>query len=113
MYCDSCHFNVHFKKDKIGEFLYNHLNIEYGRKQHVQHIILYYLKKAKDVTEMQKKIYAVCGEGPMTDQTCQKCFLRFHTGAFSLGNAPQSGRPVELDRDNFEILIESNQWYTT
>ena len=77
--------------------------------------MLYYLKKVNNANEIQKKkkIYAVYGKGAMTDQTCQKLFLRFYIGDFSLDNAPQSGRPAELDSDKFEILIESNQCYTT
>ena len=35
--------------------------------QHSQHIMLYYFKKGKNATEMQKKIWAVCGEGAVTD----------------------------------------------
>ena len=37
--------------------------------QHFQHIMLYYFKKGKNTTEMQKKekICAVCGEGAVTD----------------------------------------------
>ena len=38
--------------------------------QHFQHIMLYYLKKGKNATEMPKKICAVYGEGAVTDQTC-------------------------------------------
>ena len=34
--------------------------------------MLYYFKKAKKATEMQKKICAVYGEGAVTDQMCQK-----------------------------------------
>ena len=46
---------------------------------HFQHIMLYYFKKGKNVTEMQtkKKICAVCGEGAVTDRTCQKWFAKF------------------------------------
>ena len=36
--------------------------------------MLYYLKKGKDATEMQKKICAAYGEGAMIDWTCQKWF---------------------------------------
>ena len=38
--------------------------------QHFQHIMLYYLKKGQNATEMPKKICAVYGEGAVTDQTC-------------------------------------------
>ena len=41
--------------------------------------MLYYFKKGRNTTEMQKrkKDFAVCGEGTVTDQTCQKCFVNF------------------------------------
>ena len=34
--------------------------------QHFQSIMLYYFKKGKNVTEMQKKMCAVYGEGAVT-----------------------------------------------
>ena len=46
-------------------------------KQHIQHIMLYYFKKGKNATETQKKICVVDGEGAVTDQTCQKWFVKF------------------------------------
>ena len=63
---------------KIGEFLCSHFNIEDERKYATfQHVILYYFKKGKNATETQKKICAVYGEGAVTDQTCQKWFVKF------------------------------------
>ena len=38
---------------------------------------------------------------------------KFHAGDFSLDDAPRSGRPVEVDSDQIETLIENNQRYTT
>ena len=32
--------------------------------------MLYYFKKGKNTTEMQKKICALCREGAVTDQMC-------------------------------------------
>ena len=52
------------------------------------------------------------GEGTVTDLTCQKWYAKFRAGDFSLDNAPRSGRPVELDNDQIETLIENNQCYT-
>ena len=49
-------------------------------EEHVQHfqcIMLYYFKKGKNVTEMQKETCVVCGESAVTDQTCQKWFPKF------------------------------------
>ena len=42
-----------------------------------------------------------------------KWFAKFYAGDFSLDDAPQSGRPVEVDSDQIQILIENNQHYTT
>ena len=66
--------------------------------QHFQHIMLYYFKESKNTTEMHKKIYAVYGEGAVTDPMCQKWFAKFCAGDFSLDDAPQLGRPVIKSR---------------
>ena len=84
-----------------------------GKKQHFQHIMLYYFKKGKNATETQKKICAAYGEGAVADRTCQKWFAKFCAGDFSLDDAPQSGRPVEVDSDQIETLIVDSQRSTT
>ena len=75
--------------------------------------MLYYFKKGKNATETHKKICALYGEGAVTDRTCQNWFAKFRAGDFSLDDAPQSGRPVEVDSDQIETIIENNQHYTT
>ena len=75
--------------------------------------MLYYFKKGKNTTEMQKKICAVYAENAVTNRMCQKRFAKFHAGDFLLDDAPQSGRSVEADRDQVETLTENNQHYTT
>ena len=54
------------------------------KKQHFRHIILYYFKKGKAGTEMQKKICAVYREGAVTDSMYQKWSVKFCAGDFSL-----------------------------
>ena len=76
--------------------------------QHFQHIMLYYFKKGKNVTEMQKKICAAYREGAVMDWMCQKWFEKFHVGDFSLDDAPQSGRPAEAGGNQIKALIENN-----
>ena len=39
--------------------------------------MLYYFKKSKNPTEMQKMVCAVYGEGAVTDWMCQKWFVQF------------------------------------
>ena len=67
------------------------------KKQHFWHIVLYYFKKGKNATEIHKKICAVYGEGAVTGRRCQKWFAKFRAGDFSLDEASQSCRPVEVD----------------
>ena len=50
-------------------------------------------------------------EGAMTDQKCQKWFVKFHGGDFLMDDAARSGRPVEVDSDKIKTLIENNQCY--
>ena len=81
-------------------------------KHHFWHIMLYYFKKDKHATETQKKICIVYREGAVTNRMCQKWFVKFHAGDFSLDGAPWSGRPDEVDSDQIETLIGNNQCYT-
>ena len=43
--------------------------------QHFWCILLYYFKKGKNATETDKK--DLCGEGAVTDRTCQKWLVEF------------------------------------
>ena len=74
--------------------------------------MLYYFKKGKNTIEMYKNVCAVYGEGAVTDRICQKWFAKFRAGDISLDEAPQWGRPVEVDSDQIETIIENNQCYT-
>ena len=44
---------------------------------------------------------------------CQKWFAKFCAGDFLLDYALCSDRPVEVDNDQIETIIENNQCYTT
>ena len=68
-----------------------------------------FLRKVKTTETNKKKSGAVYREGAVTDWTCQKWFAKFCTGAFSLDDAPQPGRPAEVDSDQVETLIDNSQ----
>ena len=71
--------------------------------------MLYYFKKGKNATQTHtQKICAMYGEGAVTDQMCQKWFVKFGAGDFSLENAPWSGRAVEVGSDQIKTLISNN-----
>ena len=77
-------------------------------KQHFLHIMLYYFKKSKNAIKMQNKICVVYGEGAVTD--CQKWLAKFHAGDFLIDDAPQLGRPVEID-SNRDINRKQSMLY--
>ena len=70
-------------------------------------------RQVKTQLKHKKKICAVYGEGAVTDRTCQKWFVKFRAGDFSLDDAPRSGRPAEVDNNQIETIIKNNQHYTT
>ena len=45
--------------------------------QHFLSIVLYYFKKGKNATAIKKKFCAAYREGSVTNQTCQKWFVKF------------------------------------
>ena len=95
---------------KTGEFLCSYFNIEDRRKrQYFWNFMLYYCKKGKNATEIQKKICAMYGQGAVTDWTCQKWLATFLAGDTSLGDAPWSGRLVEVDSNQIKTLVENSQ----
>ena len=80
--------------------------------QHFWSIMLYDFTKYKNAAEKQKQICTVCGEGAVTDQMCQKWFVMFYAEDFLLDDALRLGRPVEVDSDQIETLIENDQHST-
>ena len=68
-------------------------------------ILCFIISRKVKSQQMQKKICAVCEEGPVTDRMCHKWFEKFHTGDFLLDDAPRSGRSVEGDSDPIKTLI--------
>ena len=81
--------------------------------QHFWHIMLYYFKKGRSATEMQKKdlcsVWRRCCDWlNVSTVVCEVSCWRF-----LLDDASWSGRPVEVDSNQIKTLIENNQCYTT
>ena len=68
-------------------------------------------RKIKTKLKHTKKDCATYAEGAVTDRMCQKWFVKFHAGHFSLDDAPQLGRPVEAESNQIKTLIDNNQCY--
>ena len=72
---------------------------------HLQYIMLLLFQERSKCNWTQKTICAVCVEGTVTDQMCQKWFVKFCAGDFSLDDAPRLARIVEVDGDQIKTLI--------
>ena len=57
----------------------------------------------------KRKICAACGEGAVTDWTCQWGCAKYCAGDSSLDDdAPRSGRQVEVDSNQIKTLINND-----
>lgn len=96
---------------KSVDFCIAVLILKVEEKGKIFSILCCIISREKNTAETQKKICAVYGEGGVSDQTCQKWFVKFQAGDLSLGVAPQLGRAVEVDTDQVKTLIEQSALY--
>ena len=91
LYCDSCHISVHFFKNlsKLVNFCVAILMLKMEENmQHFIHIMLYYLKKDKNVTGTHKKvlcsIWRRCYNWlNVSKVVCEVSWWRFLAGQYS------------------------------
>ena len=84
-----------------------------NQKEHYRHILLFYFRKEKNASQTRKKLRAVYGDEALKERQCQNCFDKFRSGDFSLEDEKRSGRPVEVDDDLIEAIIDSDRHSTT
>ena len=82
-------------------------------KENKVHLMLFFYRKGKNVTQAANKICAVYGEGAVAERTVRKWFARFKTGDFNLEDQKRPDRSFITDEDQIKILIENNPRYTT
>ena len=75
--------------------------------------MLYYFKKGKNATEMQKTICTVYQEGAVTEWMYQKWFVNFMLQISRWIILHGQTDNLKVDSDQIETLIENNQRYTT
>ena len=61
----------------------------------------------------RKKLRAVYGDEALKERQCQNWFDKFRSGDFSLEDEKRSGRPIEVDDDLIEAIIDSDRHGTT
>ena len=80
---------------------------------HFRHILLYHFWNCKNAVLTRKKLYDVYGEKSLIERHCQNWFPHFRSRDFDLKDAPRPGRPIEVDNDKENAMIENNRRSTT
>jgi len=75
--------------------------------QHIKHVMLYEFRKGLRASQATKNINEVYSNG-LNERTCRQWFGKFKNGDFNLEDQPRSGRPVEVDNDRLNVLVESD-----
>ncbi|XP_033178062.1 histone-lysine N-methyltransferase SETMAR-like [Bombus impatiens] len=73
----------------------------------------YFISEKAGTHRKHASNYAVYGNEALKERQCQNWFAKFRFGNFSLKNAQQSGRPVEVDETHIKAIIDSNRHSTT
>ncbi|GFU82615.1 histone-lysine N-methyltransferase SETMAR [Trichonephila clavipes] len=84
-----------------------------NQKGHFRHILLFYFRKGKNASQAHKQLCAVYGNEALNERQCQNWFAKFRSGDFSLKDEKRSGRPVEVDDDLINAIIDSDRHSTT
>lgn len=62
---------------------------------------------------MHKKLCVVNGNEALKERQYQNFIFKFCSGDFSVKNAQQSGRPVEIDETHIKAIIDSDRHSAT
>jgi histone-lysine N-methyltransferase SETMAR len=75
--------------------------------------MLYEFDLDSTAAEATRNICAVYGEEAVDSSTCRRWFTKFRSEDTSLTDKPRSGRPVELDDEALQALLDADPRQTT
>lgn len=77
-------------------------------KDHMRHCILYEYQLGHSAAEATRNICNAIGQGTVSTTTVYRWFERFDKNDNSLEDEARSGRPIELDIDKLNELVQSD-----
>ena len=80
---------------------------------HYRHILLFYLKKGKNASQVFNKVCSVYGKDAISLRSYQRWFEKFWLGKLSVENSSRTYRPTEIETDKIKVLFDENPYLTT
>lgn len=77
-------------------------------KEYFRYVLYFLFKFGKNATQAYENICVAHGGDVISRATCYNWINRFKQGNFSVENKPKSGRPVKIDDNKLQQLIEKN-----
>ena len=76
--------------------------------QYSKHALESYCNMNKTAAESHRILVEVYGEHALAERTCQKWFVRFKSGDFSLEDKERPGNPKKFEDEELEALLDED-----
>jgi histone-lysine N-methyltransferase SETMAR len=89
------------------------MELQVDKNEHLRHLLLAEFNRGSKAAQAARNICEIYGDGFIPERTAQFWFARFKEGNFSLNDAPRSGRPIEIDDEELEAILQEDRHQTT
>lgn len=80
---------------------------------HQRHALLFLFHSHVSAADAHRQLQQAYGTDALSYETCRRRFENFREGNYSIEDEERSGRPMELDLQALQHLVESNPYLTT